>query len=50
VCGVDPTLRSLLGRVSWVLHHVKIHENAYACGTAGYAALAARFLWEHRPG
>ena len=50
VCGVDPTLRSLLGRVSWVLHHVKIHENAYAFGTAGYAALAARFLWEHRPG
>lgn len=50
VCGVDPTLRSLLGRVTWVLDHVKIHEDAYAFGTAGYALLAARFLWQHRTG
>ena len=49
VCGVDPTLHTVLGRVSWVLGHVKIHENAYAFGPAGYAALAAKFLWAHRP-
>jgi len=49
VCGVDPSLRTVLGRVSWVLEHVKIHENAYAFGTAAYAATAAKFLWEHRP-
>jgi len=47
VCGVDPSLRTVLGRVSWVLQHVKIHENAYAFGVA-YAALAAKFLWQHR--
>jgi hypothetical protein len=50
VCGVDPSLRTLLGRVSWVLHHVKIHENAYAFGVAGYAGIAAKFLWAHRVG
>jgi len=34
--------------VSWVLTHVRIHENVYAFGAAGYAAVAARFLWAHR--
>jgi hypothetical protein len=33
-----------------VLNHVKIHEEAYAFGAAGYAAVAARFLWSHRSG
>jgi hypothetical protein len=50
VCGVDPTLHTLLGRLGWVLNHVKIHEEAYAFGAAGYAAVAARFLWSHRSG
>ena len=48
VCGVDPSLRTLLGQVSWVLTHVRVHEDAYAFGAVGYAAVAARFLWEHR--
>lgn len=50
VCGVDPALHTVLGRVAWVLHHVDVHEDAYAFGAAGYARTAAEFLWQHRFG
>jgi hypothetical protein len=48
VCGVDPTARTLLGRVASVLEHIKIHEEAYAFGTDGFTRRAAQFLWDHR--
>ena len=48
VCGVDPAASTVLGRVASVLGHVRIHADAYAFGTAGYAATAAAFLWRHR--
>ena len=50
VCGVDPSVRTFFGQVAWVLDHVKIHETAYAFGTAGYPEAAAKFLWAHRTG
>jgi Cutinase len=48
VCGVDPAATTLLDRLASVLGHLKIHANAYAFGTEGYAATAAAFLWHHR--
>ena len=49
VCGVDPSRTTLFGKVEYVLAHAKIHAEAYAFGTNGYAETAARFLWQHRP-
>jgi hypothetical protein len=48
VCGVDPKLTGLFARISWVLEHVKIHDEAYAFAGTRYALAAARFLWQHR--
>ena len=48
VCGVDPSLRSLVSRLDWVLGHLSVHDDAYAFGRAGYPRTAARFLWAHR--
>jgi hypothetical protein len=50
VCGVDPTLPTVFAQITWVLDHARVHANAYAFGTAGYAETAARFLWAHRTG
>jgi hypothetical protein len=49
VCGVDPNLK-FLDRISWVIGHAKIHENAYASGGQGLTKRAAQFLWQHRAG
>jgi hypothetical protein len=49
VCGVDPNLK-FLDRISWVIGHAKIHENAYASGRQGLTKRAAQFLWQHRAG
>jgi hypothetical protein len=47
VCGVDPKL-TFFDRISWVIGHVKIHENAYSSGEQGLTKTAAKFLWQHR--
>ncbi|HEY3483286.1 MAG TPA: cutinase family protein, partial [Streptomyces sp.] len=48
VCGVDPDRTSVVGKVEFVLTHVHIHTHEYAFGPEGYAAIAAKFLWDHR--
>ena len=48
VCAMAPGATTASAKLTYLQRHAYIHAGAYAFGTAGYAKLAAQFLWRHR--